>query len=150
MCKTYKVHWTPEERTIIVGKAADLICEDSGLGHLDLLRAGIDLLPADRRRKVIAMSQVPWFPKLVREEMARRATQDKLFYNTANHVLETLTRLCDDHVVCREFNRDVQARVDRNHSLLQSVDELKAAVKQNTALIQAVLCRIGAVLPTDG
>ena len=67
-----KVFWSNAERSTIVRLAVDLMCATPTLTGLPLLRAGIEALPIDRQRKVIALSQAPWFVGMVQDEMRRR------------------------------------------------------------------------------
>jgi hypothetical protein len=68
-----KVVWTEPERVLIVSRAVDLQATEPKLSGLNLLRTATEVLPVDRRRRLIALSQTPWFLPAVREEIARRS-----------------------------------------------------------------------------
>ena len=68
-----KIVWSEAERATIVAKAVDLAAEDPKLTGLNMLRAALQALPVGRRRRLIALSQAPWFLPMLRAEIARRA-----------------------------------------------------------------------------
>jgi len=67
-----KIFWSDTERIQITKRAADLMDERPGLSGLPLLRAALEILPEDRRRGLIALSQARWFTRMVQEEVDRR------------------------------------------------------------------------------
>lgn len=77
-----KVFWSDLEREKIVERAVDLLESEPGLAPgLPLLRLASEVLPEKRRRDLIALSQVPWFKRMVaaereRREMGRRSKDD--------------------------------------------------------------------------
>lgn len=67
-----RVFWTDAEKRLIVERAADLRKERPDLSGLPLVRAAMRVLPAGRRRKLIAQSQVSWFEGALADEIRMR------------------------------------------------------------------------------
>ena len=72
-----KIVWSDAERAAIAARAVDLVAEDPKLTGLPLLRAALQVLPVERRRRLIALSQAPWFLPMVREEIVRRGCTEQ-------------------------------------------------------------------------
>jgi hypothetical protein len=72
-----KIIWSDAERAAIAARAVDIVAEQPKLTGLPLLRAALQVLPIERRRRLIALSQTPWFLPKVREEIARRGCTDQ-------------------------------------------------------------------------
>lgn len=83
-----KVFWSDIEKAMIVKRAVDLREERPGLAGLPLLRASLDVLPAHRRRDLIALSQALWFTRMVGDETKRREMEAKLQDNTVSVLRE--------------------------------------------------------------
>ena len=72
-----KIVWSDAERAAIASRAVDLVSENPKLTGLHALRAALDILPVARRRRLIALSQAPWFLPMLRAEIARRAQDSR-------------------------------------------------------------------------
>jgi len=57
----HRVSWSSEEKSKIIEHALTLRQARPDLAGLPLLRSAINVLPLNRRRKVISVSQVAWF-----------------------------------------------------------------------------------------
>lgn len=68
-----RIIWSEAERAQIVTRAVDLKYEQPQLSGLALLRAATEVLPEDRRRRLIALSQAPWFSEMFADMFARQA-----------------------------------------------------------------------------
>lgn len=67
-----KVFWSLAEREQLIVQAIDLQRESPELAGLPLLRRAMYALPTARRRKLVTLSQVPWFePGLLKETKSR-------------------------------------------------------------------------------
>lgn len=69
-----RIVWTDEEKVKIIRRAASNQQRRPDLSGLPLLRESLLAIGQDRRRKLIAMSQAPWFDEALATEIARRAT----------------------------------------------------------------------------
>jgi hypothetical protein len=72
-----KVFWSNSEKTKMISKAIDIQREKPELAGLPLLRAAMLTLPQSRRRRLVALSQVPWFEDAIKSEIKQRLTDDK-------------------------------------------------------------------------
>lgn len=90
MSERSKVFWSNAERSTIVRLAVDLMCTTPNLTGLPLLRAGIEALPVDRQRKVIALSQAPWFVGMVQDELRRRELEGRVGSDVAEAIREQM------------------------------------------------------------
>jgi hypothetical protein len=70
-----RVIWTDAEKARLIDKAVEIQAEHPNLSGLPLLRASIKTLPPSRRRKLIAVTQAPWFEPGVIAEIRRRTTE---------------------------------------------------------------------------
>jgi hypothetical protein len=75
MKKPSRVFWTDAEKAVVLETAAELLAKRSDLSGLPLLREAMCSLPIDRRRKLIAVTQAPWFERGL--ERARRRLEGK-------------------------------------------------------------------------
>lgn len=71
-----KVVWTEKEKSLIVCRAIEVQRERPDLAGLPLLRQAMGVLPATRRRKLIAVTQAPWFEVHLKEEILKRRTEN--------------------------------------------------------------------------
>lgn len=79
-----RVTWTDYEKTKIIDRAAETLSSRPDLAGLPLLRAAMTVLPVTRRRKLIAVTQAPWFePGLAKEIKMRRTSSDTEFKMSA-------------------------------------------------------------------
>jgi len=66
-----RVRWTPQEQTELINSAASLLAERKAFNLREAFNQSQESLPADRRRKIAALTQIPWFidtvPKRVKE-----------------------------------------------------------------------------------
>jgi hypothetical protein len=70
MHKKTRIWWTDIEKEEITKRAANIIFKNPGTSQLDALRRSQEsFLPKERRRVVITISSVPWFPELLNKEM---------------------------------------------------------------------------------
>lgn len=67
-----KVFWTDAEKAAIIAAAVAVQAERPDLSGLPLLRAAMEVLPPERRRKLIALSQADWFEPGLKAEHERR------------------------------------------------------------------------------
>lgn len=75
-----RIRWTDDERVTIVDIAAQLIHTKQSFSLRDALQKSVDTLPKDRRRKIAALTQVPWFTDSVPQkikELERKSHQAK-------------------------------------------------------------------------
>lgn len=93
--KSAKVFWSDAEKAKIVSRAVELRPTRPDLAGLSLLRAAMAALPANRRRKVVALSQVPWFEEWVAAEVRTAELQGRvdeelapIFKNHFEHHIE--------------------------------------------------------------
>lgn len=56
-----RVFWTDAEKQLIVGRAVDIRDTRPDLAGLGLLRQAIEMLPTNRQRAVVSLSQASWF-----------------------------------------------------------------------------------------
>lgn len=82
-----KVFWTEREKSLIVRRAIEVQRERPDLAGLPLLRQAMSVLPASRRRKLIAVTQAPWFEERIKDEIAKRQAESQLDYNQATVLL---------------------------------------------------------------
>jgi hypothetical protein len=111
-----KVFWSAAERLAIVRRAADLHAADPRLRGLALLRAAIEVLPSDRHRSLIALSQAPWFGGMLQDELGRRALEERVTTDAAAAVREQMERM-------QTWSTGQLARLDR---MLPSIERLGA------------------------
>lgn len=67
-----KVFWTDAEKEAITEEAVKLREERPDLASLPLLRSAMQVLPANRRRSVLAISQAAWFEPSLKAEIEKR------------------------------------------------------------------------------
>jgi hypothetical protein len=101
-----KVFWSNAERSTIVRLAVDLMYATPSLTGLPLLRAGIEALPVDRQRKVIALSQAPWFVGMVQDELRRRELEGRVGSDAA----EAIREQTDQQLERLNSLKEIQAR----------------------------------------
>jgi hypothetical protein len=75
--KAKKIIWTSAEKYAVVDRAIEIQADHPELAGLPLLRAGMDALKPDRRRKLIALSQAEWFEPALGVAMKLRAIEEK-------------------------------------------------------------------------
>ena len=75
MRKPSRVIWTDREKAEMVSAVAELRTERADLSGLPLLREAMTSLPINRRRKLIAVTQAPWFERDL--ELERRRLEAK-------------------------------------------------------------------------
>lgn len=113
-----KVFWSEAEKSAIAERAADLRDNRPDLAGLPLLRAAMNVLPAHRRRKLIAMSQASWFEGAVAAEIRRRDLESKvevelapIFQSHAQHHLEWraehMAALCRHEKLLKSILKDL-------------------------------------------
>jgi len=59
--KLSRVRWSPEEQNLLVETAAQVMKAKEVFSMRDALAKAQEALPADRRRVILALSQIPWF-----------------------------------------------------------------------------------------
>ncbi|WP_143206400.1 hypothetical protein [Singulisphaera sp. GP187] len=69
--------WTSREKEKIVSRAVDIQSDRPDLAGLPLLRAAMTAIPAERRRKLIAVTQAPWFEEGVAREIRSRKSRSR-------------------------------------------------------------------------
>jgi hypothetical protein len=121
-----KVYWSDAERALIVSQAADLQAEDPSLTGLALLRAAMKVLPEDRWRKLIALTQTRWFTTMVAAEHARRAAAAR-GNEDLKAMKEATAEWKDAHI----------------EALNHTVPTLKAMLEQEEAQVQTVASLLG-------
>jgi hypothetical protein len=67
-----KVFWSEEEKLAIVMRAIELRMTKIWDSPLQVLRASMTALPADRRRKVRSLAEAPWFVELHDKMLSER------------------------------------------------------------------------------
>ena len=72
-----KVFWSEEEKLAIVMRAIELRMNKMWDSPLHVLRASMTALPADRRRKVRALAEAPWFVELHDRMLSERLIRHK-------------------------------------------------------------------------
>jgi hypothetical protein len=72
-----KVFWSEEEKLAIVMRAIELRMRKMWDSPLDVLRASMTALPADRRRKVRSLAEAPWFVELHDKMLSERLIRHK-------------------------------------------------------------------------
>ena len=93
MSDKVKVFWSADERLLLARRAADLTVDHPELNGLALLRAAMEVLPPDRHRPLIALSQADWFRKMVQDEIQRRNLEDRLSSDAATAVREHIEKM---------------------------------------------------------
>lgn len=100
-----RVVWTAGERSRLIREAADMQAEYPDLAGLPLLRAAMGALAPTRRRRLLAVTQAPWFEKGVAEEIKRRTSELKASASmvpVANSFILTQKGWHDEHVAWME------------------------------------------------
>jgi hypothetical protein len=72
-----KVFWSEEEKLAVVMRAIDLRMQKMWDSPLQVLRASMTALPADRRRKVRSLAEAPWFVELHDKLLSERLIRHK-------------------------------------------------------------------------
>lgn len=73
-----RVIWTDAEKAAVVRRAVDTQRDHPDLAGLPLLRVAMNVLPPTRRRKLIAVTQAPFFEPAVVAEIKRRTAEERL------------------------------------------------------------------------
>ena len=93
MADKSKVFWSNAERIYHRPPGSRFDVGNPELNRLPLLRAGIDALPIERQRKVIALSQAPWFVGMVQDEIRRRELEGRVGSDAATAVREQISKM---------------------------------------------------------
>jgi hypothetical protein len=72
-----KVFWSEEEKLALVMRAIELRMHKMWDSPLDVLRASMAALPADRRRNVRSLAEAPWFVELHDKMLSERLIRHK-------------------------------------------------------------------------
>lgn len=72
-----RVVWTEGERVRLIARAVETQAAHPDLAGLPLLRASMAVLPVSRRRKLVAVTQAPFFEAGVAAEIRRRTSEAK-------------------------------------------------------------------------
>lgn len=100
-----RVFWTIEERRLIISAAVATQRNRPDLSGLPLLREAMRSLPADRKRQIISLSQVPWFEEGIQTEVLKRRSEEdsvivdplipiaKLAIDKLDRIIKSLTEI---------------------------------------------------------
>lgn len=105
-----RVRWTPEEQTLLINSAANLLVNRQAFSLREAFNKSQDQLPVARRRQVAALTQIPWFVQAV-------PTRTKEIEN--------------------ESTNGVQAQIDE--AVAKAKDEAKAEIKRDLIKKGAVI-----------
>jgi hypothetical protein len=72
-----KIFWSEEEKPAIVMRAIERPMQSMWDSPLQILRAAMTALPADRRRKVRSLAEAPWFVELHDKMLGERLIRQK-------------------------------------------------------------------------
>jgi hypothetical protein len=118
-----KVFWSDEEKLAIVMRAIELRMQKIWDSPLQVLRASMTALPADRRRKVRSLAEAPWFVELHDKMLSERLIHHK---GIGAEILS---------VMAEGWRLQHEAWVVQHTSLREAVHELKA----QTAVLAEIL-----------
>jgi hypothetical protein len=68
-----KVYWTEDEKRTIVARAIEIRQTRLFDSSLHIFREAMKALPLSRRRRVRSIGEVPWFERILNEELAARS-----------------------------------------------------------------------------
>ena len=73
-----RITWTSAEKSKVIARAVETQQKRPELSGLPLIRVAMQVLPVNRRRKLNAIAQVPWFEPALAEAVQRRTEGEKL------------------------------------------------------------------------
>ncbi len=134
-----RIVWTASERATIGGVAAETQRERPELSGLPLLRVAMKSLPINRRRKLVAVTQAPWFEMGLSEESRRRTAAGT---GAATRVV-AVESAADPYMPILAATREATKRhADTIESICKTNEEWKASVMQFNETATALLAMI--------
>lgn len=101
-----KIILSDDEKRQIVQRAAELRESQPDLTGLPLIRKAMEVLPDDRRRRLICQNQVsPWFPRMLDDEAKRRSLEKR--ESSQDEIVQLLRQIHDDNQMILETNQRI-------------------------------------------
>jgi len=82
-----RIYWEDDEKLSIAKAAAHLLLTKPGMSYTEALKKSQEqILPASRRRTIIALTAVPWYEPLLKKELEEQ--RKTLFHSTETRIVE--------------------------------------------------------------
>ena len=145
--RTPRVVWTDLEKDALIRTSVDVQAENPDLAGLPLIRVAMSVLPGYRRRKLIAVTQAPWFEPGIARETKRRtaemlASSEILPISRAN--AEASREIADNGREWLDCHREWRAEVNQHHeNMLSLLAMIVNEMRTLNSMIVAATKRIG-------
>jgi hypothetical protein len=112
-----KITWTDEEKELIVGNAVKLKPLKTWDSPLFLFREAQLVMPPDRRRRIRALSEIPWFIPAVNQAILSGATPGRVV---------DLTELLSDYMPIQKdiIRTNLLEQQEQGHTLKDQAESL--------------------------